>query len=72
MQARKRASRWAASLAEKLGHLIRPKCCAVCYRRRNDLERHHPDHSKPLDVVFACPPCHRKLNKLDDGKKSVA
>jgi hypothetical protein len=37
------------------------KPCAVCGSK--NVEHHHPDYSKPLDVVFICAACHRQLHK---------
>jgi hypothetical protein len=55
---RKKASRHAAALAEKLGMIRRPELCEGCGRQRR-LERHHPVHFEPLRVEFYCRPCHR-------------
>jgi hypothetical protein len=58
---RKRASRLAAAIAEKLGILKRPRVCRWC-RRRVRLERHHPCHSRPLDIMWLCFDCHLVAN----------
>jgi hypothetical protein len=39
------------------GDIIRPKACMKC-GREVPLHAHHPDHSKPLEVIWLCPPCH--------------
>lgn len=54
---RTRSARYAASLAEQLGLIERPKCCSWCRRRRR-LERHHWDYNEPLVVAFLCGDCH--------------
>jgi hypothetical protein len=66
----KRMVREFTSLAIKLGVLIRPDGCSECGKPgvryangRFSIEAHHPDHSKPLDVVWLCVPCHRKADK---------
>lgn len=46
------------------GVLKRPDKCSICgisgsIRR---IEAHHDDYTKPLDVIWACTPCHRKLD----------
>ena len=40
------------------GDLIRPNSCSKCGEIRSRIEAHHPDYSKPLDVVWLCKPCH--------------
>lgn len=41
------------------GKLIRPDACSRCGDDKRRIEGHHPDHSKPLDVIWLCTPCHR-------------
>jgi hypothetical protein len=60
---RKRASRHAAALAEKLGLIRRPDRCEGCGRRRV-LERHHPIHFEPLRVEFYCRTCHQAADEM--------
>lgn len=48
--------------AVKDGVLIRPASCPKC-GRQGDMEAHHPDYSKPLDVVWLCKPCHSELHR---------
>lgn len=55
---RTRSARYAAALAEQLGLIERPKCCAWCRRRRMRLQRHHWNYSQPLNVTFLCADCH--------------
>lgn len=38
------------------------KPCVVCGSTEN-LQRHHPDYSKPLEVVILCPACHGKIHR---------
>ncbi|GAC1452534.1 MAG: hypothetical protein NVSMB9_37450 [Isosphaeraceae bacterium] len=54
---RTRSARYAAALAEQLGLILRPKCCAWC-RRRLRLQRHHWSYDEPLNVTFLCAHCH--------------
>lgn len=56
---RHRAARAAAREAEQLGLIIRPDSCERCGDREAFLERHHPDHGKPLCVEYLCGPCHK-------------
>ena len=36
--------------------------CIICGARDN-IECHHPDHTKPLNFICLCASCHRKLHK---------
>jgi hypothetical protein len=54
---RTRSARYAASLAERLGLIIRPRACSWC-RRHGRLERHHWNYEEPLNVTFLCVDCH--------------
>jgi len=43
------------------GALARPDACEQC-GKRSKLHAHHEDHSKPLEVRWLCPPCHREIH----------
>jgi hypothetical protein len=43
--------------AIKSGILVRPTACSKC-ARSGKTEAHHPDYSKPLEVIWLCKPCH--------------
>ena len=42
-----------------------PEPCVICGVMGE--HRHHPDYTKPFDVVWVCSPCHRKLHQT--GKR---
>ncbi len=42
------------------GIVVRPRACQDCGRTDERLDAHHPDYSKPLDVMWLCRPCHGK------------
>jgi len=44
--------------AVKSGRLMRRKSCSRC-EAIGDIHAHHPDYTKPLDVVWLCRKCHR-------------
>lgn len=44
------------------GTLIRPTKCSVC-QSEGRIEGHHPDYSKPLEVMWLCTRCHVKEHK---------
>jgi hypothetical protein len=50
-------ARYKVNYAVKTGKIIKPKECSECNQAKR-LEAHHPDHSKPYDIVWLCKPCH--------------
>jgi len=48
--------------AVKKGILIKPKECQMCKKTNCRIEASHSDYSKPLDVLWVCVSCHRKLD----------
>lgn len=57
---RKAHQRVADALRCEPPKLIKPKNCSLC-KMGSRIEAHHPDYSKPLEVVWVCHPCHRML-----------
>jgi hypothetical protein len=50
-------ARHAIQFCVKKGWIVRPKLCPRCDSKRM-IEGHHPDYSKPLEVVWLCRECH--------------
>ena len=46
------------------GRLIRPCQCSKCGKQCKT-EGHHPDYSKPHDVIWLCFHCHRALHAAE-------
>jgi len=46
---------------ERAKYYIETKPCVIC-GTEEDIERHHFDYNKPLDVTFLCMKHHRKLH----------
>jgi ribosomal protein S27AE len=44
------------------GTLIRPVDCPLCGDDNVMVEAHHENYDKPLDVTWACRPCHMWLH----------
>jgi hypothetical protein len=42
---------------------IKRSSCEVCGASKN-IHGHHPDYSKPLEVIWLCPVCHKKVNRI--------
>ena len=59
----KRAAHVAANNALRDGRIVKLPC-AFCGASDN-LEAHHHDYSKPLDVTWLCRPCHRRFHALE-------
>ena len=48
----------AAHLRARRHHRKAPASCQMCGLEKKRLERHHPDYSLPLLIVWLCKPCH--------------
>lgn len=48
--------------AVRRGDIEHPDGCSKC-RTHGSIEAHHPDYSKPLDVVWLCRACHVNLHR---------
>lgn len=48
------------------GLISKPSKCSYCCKENKLINGHHYDYSKPLDVVWLCPKCHKDvhLNKI--------
>ena len=42
--------------------------CAEC--GATNVQAHHADYSKPLDVIWLCPPCHGSLHRMERLSKN--
>lgn len=53
------------------GKVLKPHHCEVCKKAFdvNDIGGHHDDYSKPLNVVWCCDKCHKKIHKELDKQK---
>jgi hypothetical protein len=51
--------------AIKMGYLIRPSYCSLC-TIEGKIEGHHPDYSKPLEVIWLCKKCHMAEHRKKD------
>ncbi len=46
------------------GTVKKPNACSICKSKEKMLlHGHHPDYSKPLEVIWVCHKCHRKLHQ---------
>lgn len=59
--------------AIKDGRLVRPETCQTCKRipplmrdGRSQIQAHHPDYTKPIDVEWLCSKCHRAETPLPE------
>ena len=46
------------------GELIRPEFCSGCgcSNAEHRIEAHHCDYTRPMDVIWLCTPCHRRMD----------
>ena len=47
--------------AIKSGKIIKPECCSICGRKGPTVAHHH-DYNKPLEVIFVCQSCHKRIH----------
>lgn len=47
------------------GKIQKPTKCQKC-GNKGDIQAHHPDYSKPLEVIFLCNKCHKEEHKKDN------
>ncbi len=52
--------------ALKAGKIVRPTICSVCSKEKR-IEAHHPDYSKPLEVIWTCKQCHELFHVSSKG-----
>ena len=43
------------------GEIIKPNYCQICGKTCKPYAHHH-DYNKPLDVIFVCQSCHKKIH----------
>ena len=43
------------------GKITKPDSCSICGTTERIIHGHHEDYTKPLEVVWCCPPCHKRL-----------
>lgn len=47
--------------AVRIKIIKKPEKCSNCHKER-EIQEHHSDYSKPLEVVWVCVECHAKLH----------
>jgi len=52
-----------AKCAVRSGRLMRPTNCEHCGKPSRKLHKHHKDYTRPLDVIFVCPHCHKAIHR---------
>ncbi len=52
---------WLVSYRVSTGKIKKPLICSSCKRKRR-LLAHHNNYSKPLEVIWLCSSCHKKLH----------
>lgn len=64
----KMSSRIETARARRNGELVNPNVCSKCGATEN-IEAHHEDYSKPLDVTWLCHNCH--VAKTNENKRKT-
>jgi len=62
-QPEKNKARMAVFYAKRSGKIAVPSGCENCGASTN-LQAHHQDYSKPLDIKWLCPKCHNALTRI--------
>jgi hypothetical protein len=60
----KKLAHWSVGYALDAGTLIKPLNCTDCGCSET-LDAHHPDYSKPLEVVWLCRRCHKRRHATE-------
>jgi hypothetical protein len=68
-QRMKDTARSYAGVYKRYGKLV-PQPCAVC--GSPDVEMHHPDYAKPIEVNWFCRPCHLAFHREKTRSELVA
>lgn len=55
-------ARSATHNAIKSGRIVKFSICERCETEPLDIEAHHDDYTKPLDVQWLCRPCHNAVH----------
>jgi len=62
---KKRRAMWMVNNRKRSGTIVPPDACERC-GSAGPLQAHHPDYSKPLDVVWLCTTCHGREHRKPD------
>ncbi|MHA2246060.1 MAG: hypothetical protein ACXADY_13940 [Candidatus Hodarchaeales archaeon] len=62
MNPHKNKARMELAYAIEKRDIIRPEICSECRKSSDNIQAHHEDYSKPLDVQWLCPSCHNRLH----------
>lgn len=70
----KKNAHMAVDAALRAGRLVKPHVCSGCScpDTEHRIEAHHHDYTKPLDVIWLCPPCHIRMDaqrRIREGLK---
>lgn len=67
---RKERARTEVRLALDSGRLEKAEACADCGKATTELDAHHGDYDRPLDVEWLCDPCHHDRHPNEGRPRS--
>jgi rubredoxin len=60
-----------AAAAVKAGTIKKSYRCEHCEKIFRNIEGHHFNYSKPLNITWLCPVCHRAIHHLNPHLKGL-
>lgn len=57
--------------AVRIGEIVRPETCGQC-GARGQIDAHHDDYSRPLDVRWLCKACHSREHAAEHARQYAA
>ena len=50
--------------ALRVGKITKSTTCEICNKESDNIQGHHQDYNKPLEITWCCQECHAKLDEI--------